>query len=197
MKKSLRLGLAVFLVGLSLLVATAVRINSVPKTMNFGNEIEGATSGWVLYPDFLMFDREFSVNIRANNTVSVYILDEAAVKQWNIDKSVNAAWEYEDIVEGAFSEQPNGRGGYAVLVHMPEDSATTIKVTLSFSGFEKDLLMFSLAIVGVGVLSLVTPLIINLRKRRTLGTATKSESMPSKVQNILSITSVKHSTVIV
>ncbi len=168
LKKSLRLGLAVFLVGLALLAVTAVRVNSVPKIMNFGNEAEGATIGWVLYPDFLMFDRDFSVNIRANNTVSVYILDEAAIKQWNTDKSVNAVWSYEDLAEGVFSEQPQGRGGYAVLVHLPEDKATNIKVVLSFSGFEKDLLMFSLAIVGVGILSLVLLLIINLRKRRTL-----------------------------
>ncbi len=168
MKKSLRLGLAVFLVGLSLLAVTLVRVNSVPKIMNFGNEVERATSGWVLYPGFLMFDREFSVNIRANNTVSVYILDDAAVKQWSSDKSVNAVWSYEDITEGVFNEQPTGRGGYAVLVHLPEDNATTIKVTLTFSGFEQDLLMLSLAIVGVGILSLVLLFIINLRKRRTL-----------------------------
>ncbi len=176
-KKSLRLGLTVFLVGLALLAVTLVRVNSIPKTMNFGNEIEGATSGWVLYPDFLMFDREFSANIRANNTVSVYILDDAAAKQWSSDKSVNAVWSYENITEGAFSEQPAGRGGYAVLVHLPEDNATIIKVTLTFSGFEQDLLTFSLAIVGVGILSLVALLIINLRKRRTLGmTTTKSET---------------------
>lgn len=168
MKKSLRLGLAVFLVGLSLLAVTLVRVNSVPKIMNFGNEVEGATSGWVLYPDFLMFDRDFSVSVRANNTVSVYILDDAAVKQWNTDKSVNAAWTYQNVEEGVFSEQPTGRGGYAVLVHLPEDSATTIKVTLSFSGFEKDLLMVSLAIVGLGILSLVALLIVNPRKRITL-----------------------------
>jgi hypothetical protein len=176
MKKSLRFCLIVFLVGLSLLVATAVRSNSVPKNMNFGNEIEGATSGWVLYPDFLMFDRDFSVNIRANNTVSFYILDDEAVKQWNIDKSVNAVWSYEDITEGVFNEQPTGRGGYAVLVHLPEDNATSVKMTLTFSGFEQDLLMLSLAIVGVGILSLVTLLIINLKKRGKLGTTTKSET---------------------
>ena len=183
MKKSLRLGLVVFLVGLSLLVVTAVRVNSVPKIMNFGNEVEGVTSGWVLYPDFLMFDREFSVNIKANNTVKVYILDDGAVKQWNIDKSVNADWSYEDVVEGVFSEQPTGRGGYAVLVYLPEDSDTTIKVSLAFSGFEKDLLMFSLAIVGVGILSLVALLIINLRKRKQYE-RTKSEDkvMTSRIK---------------
>jgi len=183
MKKSLRLGLVVFLVGLSLLVVTAVRVNSVPKIMNFGNEVEGVTSGWVLYSDFLMFDREFSVNIKANNTVKVYILDDGAVKQWNIDKSVNADWSYEDVVEGVFSEQPNGRGGYAVLVYLPEDSDTTIKVSLAFSGFEKDLLMFSLAIVGVGILSLVALLIINLRKRKQYE-RTKSEDkvMTSRIK---------------
>ncbi len=168
MKKSLRLGLIVFLVGLSLLVATAVRSNSMPKNLNFGNDIEGATSGWVLYPDFLMFDRDFSVNIRANNTVSAYILDDAAVKQWNIDKSINTGWSYENITEGAYSEQPTGRGSYAVLVHLQEDNATTVKMTLTFSGFEQDLLMLSLAIVSVGILSSVTLLIINRRKQKTL-----------------------------
>ncbi len=168
MKKSLRLSLVVFLVGLSLLAVTLVRVNSMPKTMNFGNEIKGAANGWVLYPDFLMFDRDFGVNIRANNSVSVYILDEAAVKQWSTDKSVNAVWSYENFTEGVFSEQPAGRGGYAVLVHLPEDNATAIKVTLTFSGFEKDLLMLSLAIVGVGILSLAALLMVNLRKRRTL-----------------------------
>jgi hypothetical protein len=168
MKKSLRLGLVVFLVGLSLLVVTVVRANSVPRIMNFGNEVEGATNGWVLYPDFLMFDREFSVSIRANNAVNVYILDDVAVKQWRSDKSVNAVWAYEDVVEGVFSEQPTGRGGYAGLVYLPEDSDTNIKVALTFSGFEKDLLRFSLAIVGVGILSLAASLLINLRKRRKL-----------------------------
>jgi hypothetical protein len=168
LKKGMRLGLAVLLVGLSLLAVTAVRVNSVPKIMNFGNEVEGAASGWVLYPDFLMFDRDFSVSIRANNTVSVYILDEAAVKQWNADKSVNAAWAYETVETGVFSEQPTGRGGYTVLVRMPEDSATAIKVTLSFSGFEKDLLTVSLAIVALGILLLVALLIISRRKGMTL-----------------------------
>jgi hypothetical protein len=168
MKKSLRLCLAVLLVGLSLLAVTAVRVNSVPKIMNYGNEVEGATSGWVLYPDFLMFDRDFSINIRANNTVSVYILDDTAVKQWNTDKSVNAEWAYENVEATVSSEQPTGRGGYAVLIHLPEDTATAIKVTLNFSGFEKDLLMLSLAIVVVGIISLVALLITSRRKRGTL-----------------------------
>jgi hypothetical protein len=131
--------------------------------MNFGNEEEGATSGWVLYSGFLMFDRDFSVNIRANNTVSVYILDETAVKQWNTTKIVNATWAYEDIAGGVFSEQADGRGGYAVMVYLPEDSVTAIKVVLTFSGFEKDLLIASLTIISVSILSLAILSTINLR----------------------------------
>jgi hypothetical protein len=134
--------------------------------MNFGNEEEGATSGWVLYSDFLMFDRDFSVNIRANNTVSVYILDEAAVRQWNTSKIVNAVWAYEDVMAGVFSEHSNGRGGYAVLVYLPDDSVTVIKVAFIFSGFEKDLLLVSLSIISVSILSLIALLLSRLRNKK-------------------------------
>lgn len=173
LNRGLRLCLVVLLVGLSLLAVTVVRVNSVPRLMNFGNEEEGATCGWVLYSDFLMFNRDFSVNIRANNTVSVYILDEAAIKQWNTAKIVNAAWAYEDVVGDVFSEQANGRGGYAVLVYLPEDSVTAIKVVLTFSGFEKDLLIASLTIVSVSILSFVTLVIINQRNRSLINTNSK------------------------
>jgi len=168
LKRGLRLCLAVLLVGLSLLAVTVVRINSVPRLMNFGNEEEGATCGWDLYSGFLMFDRDFSVKIMANNTVSVYILDEAAVRQWSVDKTVDAVWAYEDITGGVFSERAEGRGGYAVLVYLPEDSITAVKVAFTFSGFEKDMLITSLAMVGMGIFSLAALLIVDLRNRRTL-----------------------------
>jgi hypothetical protein len=165
LRRGLRLCLAVLLIGLSLLAVTVVRVNSVPRLLNFGNEAKGATCGWVLFSEFLMFDRDFSVTIRANNTVSVYILDESAVRQWSTDKTVNAVWAYENIVDGIFNEPPGGRGGYAVLVYLPEDSVTAIKVVLTFSGFEKDLLISSLTTISVGILSLATLLLITLKNK--------------------------------
>jgi hypothetical protein len=166
MKKSLRLCLAVLLVGLSLLSVTLVRVNSVPIRVNFDNEEEGATCGWDLYSGFLMFDRAFSVSIMANDTVSVYVLDEAGVKLWNANNVVDAVWVYEDVVDGVFSERSAGRGGYAVLVYLPEDSVTAVKVVFTFSGFEKDLLFVSLAVVGVGMFSLGVMFIFNVRNKK-------------------------------
>jgi len=162
LRHGVRLCLAVLLIGFSLLAVTVIRTNSVPRLLNFGNEAEGVTCGWVLYSEFLMFDRDFSVSVRANNTVSVYILDETAVKQWNVNKTVNAAWSYEDVVEGRFSERSRGRGGYAVLVYLPQDGITVIKVIFTFSGFEKDLLMTSLTMVGVGALLLAITVFVNM-----------------------------------
>jgi len=177
LNRGLRLCLVVLLVGLSLLAVTVIRTNSVPRLMNFSNEEEGATCGCVLFSEFLMFDRDFSVSIRANDTVSVYILDDAAVRQWNTAKIVNAVWAYEDIAGGVFSEQAIGRGGYAVLVYLPEDSVTAIKVVLTFSGFEKDLLTVSLTIISVSILFLSIIVIINLRnkKQTTLMASKKRE----------------------
>jgi hypothetical protein len=164
MKKSLRLCVVIFLIGLSLLFVVVVRINSVPR-LSFGNEDGGDTSGWVMYPEFLMFYRDFRVDIRVNDTVSVYILDEVAVKQWKDSKIVDAVWAYENVVGGVFSEQANGRGSYAILVHLPDESITAIKVALTFSGFEKDLLIFSSIVFCVGILSSTVLLISKLKNK--------------------------------
>lgn len=165
MKRNTRIFFVVFLIGLSLLIVTVIRTNSAPAVLSFGNEEEGATSGWVMYPDFLMFPRDFRVDIRANNTVNVYILDEDAAKQWNADRTLDATWSYEEIEQGVFNEQANSRGGYAVLVYLPADSATAIKVTLTFSGFEKDLLAASLAIIAVGIIAIGVSSLISRKKR--------------------------------
>ena len=164
MKRNSRIFFVIFLIGLSLLITMVMRENSAPAVMSFGNEEEGATSGWVMYPDFLMFPRDFRVDIRANNTVDVYILDEAAAKQWNATKTLDAAWTYKDVTQGVFSEHANNRGGYAILAYLPTDSATAIKVTLTFSGFEKDLLVISLAVIAAGIVALNVSLLMNRRK---------------------------------
>ncbi|MDR0797246.1 MAG: hypothetical protein LBE70_00785 [Nitrososphaerota archaeon] len=146
--------MVVLLIGLSLLAVTVVRANSVPRLMSFSNEETGATSGWVLYPSFLMFDRDFSVSVRAGNVVNVYILDEAGIEQWHDDQSVDAVLVYENISDGIFSEPHKGRGGYAVLVYLPEDDVTYIKVAFTFSGFEKDMWLCSLTTTIAGILLL-------------------------------------------
>ncbi len=162
--KRKRIILIFFLIGISLLIVTAMRTNSAPGVVSFGNEEEGATSGWVMYPDFLMFPRDFRVDIKANNTVDVYILDEVAVKQWNATKTLDATWTYKEVTQGVFSEHADNRGGYVVLVYLPADSVTAIKVTLTFSGFEKDLFAVSLAIIVVSIIALS---VLSLITRRT------------------------------
>jgi hypothetical protein len=153
-KRSTRLIIVIFLIGLSLLIATLMRTNSTPTVLSFGNEEEGATSGWVMYPDFLMFPRDYRVDIRANNTVDVYVLDQAAAEQWNASGTLNAMRSYKAIEQGVFNEHVDIRGGYAILVYMPTDSVTAIKVTLTFSGIEKDLVAFSLIIMAAGLVVL-------------------------------------------
>jgi hypothetical protein len=165
-KRSLRIFVVIFLIGVSMIIVTLIRTNSAPGVLSFGNEEEGATSGWVMYPDFLMFPRDFRVDIRANNTVNVYILDEVAAKQWNATKTLDASWTYKDITQGAFSEHADSRGGYALLVYLPIDNATAIKVTLTFSGFERDLLVASIMIIGLDILALEGSLIIDQRNKR-------------------------------
>lgn len=165
MKRNSRIFVVVFLIGLSLLIVTLMRTNSAPTVLSFGNEEEGATSGWVMYPDFLMFPRDFRVDIRANNTINVFILDEEAAKQWNASKTLDAAWTYENVTQGVFSEHSDSRGGYAILAYLSTDSATAFKVTLTFSGFENDLLAASLVIIAVSIIALGVPSLISRKKR--------------------------------
>ncbi|MGB9914877.1 MAG: hypothetical protein ACPLIG_03915 [Candidatus Bathyarchaeales archaeon] len=158
MKKEYRAAIVILLIGISLLMITVIRTNSIPHRMSFGNE-EGS-SGWIMYPAFLLFPRDFSVDIKANNTVSVYILDEDAIRQWNTDRTLRATWSYEYIRQGVFNEHAYSRKVYAVLVYLPANTSTAIKITLTFSGLEKDLLFVSLAIIGIGVMTMVTLLFI-------------------------------------
>jgi|AGTN01.1.fsa_nt_gi hypothetical protein len=167
MRRRSRFFLIVLLIGLSLVIVTVMRTNSAPRTMSFGNEEAGATAGWTMYSDFLMFPRDFTVDIRANNTVNVYILDEAEAEQWNATKTLDATWTYKDVTQGVFSEHANNRGGYAILAYLPPDSDTAIKVTLTFSGFEKDLLTASLAITAVGIIALGVSSLISRRTKST------------------------------
>lgn len=164
MKKSSRMSIAVILIGISLLAVTVMRTNSLPRTMNFGNE--GGASEWNMYSDFLLFPRDFTVDIRANNTVDMYILDEAAAKQWNADRTLRAAWTYEDIEQGVFSEHADSRGAYAILVYLPANATTAIKVTLTFSGFEKDLLAASLATIAASIVAIVVSLLIERKNKK-------------------------------
>lgn len=133
--------------------------------MNFGNEEEGS-SRWNIYSDFLLFPRSFRVDIRANNTVNVYILDESAVRQWNSDKTLNPTWAYENIQQDAFDEQADTRGAYTVLAYLPANASTAIKITLTFSGLETDLLFASGVTLGIGVISVTASMAITWKKRK-------------------------------
>lgn len=164
MKKSFRVSIAILLIGISLLMVTAIRTNSIPRRMSFGDE-EGDSSGWIMYSDFLLFPRDFRVDIRANNTVNVYILDEAAARQWNTDRSLKATWTYEDIQQGVFNEHADSRGAYAILTYLPAN-ATAIKITLTFSGLEKDLLLISLVIMAVGMITMAISLLIKWKSSK-------------------------------
>ena len=168
MRRTSRFFVVVFLIGISLLIVTAMRTNSSPHIMSFGNEEKGATSGWALYSGFIMFPRDFTVDIRANNTVKVYILDESAVRQWNANKTLKAAWTYEDIQQSSFNEHADYRGAYAILAYLPANATTAIKITLTFSGFEKDLLAASVSLIAIDILALNVILLINRRKNKKL-----------------------------
>jgi len=166
-KKSFRVSIAILLIGISLLLVTAIRTNSIPRRMSFGDE-EAASSGCIMYSDFLLFPRDFDVDIRANNTVNVYILDEAAARQWNTDRTLKATWAYEDIRQSVFSEHADSRGAYAVLAYLPDNASTVIKITLTFSGLEKDLLFASLVIMAFGVVTVAISLVIEWKNRKNL-----------------------------
>jgi hypothetical protein len=133
--------------------------------MSFGNEEGGATAGWVMYPDFLMFPRDFRVDIRANNTVDVYILDEVAARQWNASGTLDAAWTYKDIKQGVFNEHAYSRGAYAILAYLPANATTAIKITLTFFSVEKDLLVASLAIIATDSIAMGISLLIGQKNK--------------------------------
>ncbi len=81
-----------------------------------------------------------------------YVLDADGINLWKSGGLLEPCWVFEDTKQDQFTVQIVERGSYAILTHNIQESPTAIQVTLTFSGYERDLLWASIIFVVAGVL---------------------------------------------
>jgi hypothetical protein len=148
MKKITRLGVIVLVIGISLLLVTVLR-NSSSTNLGGGSE-DMPPDRWRLHPSFLFAPRELRMEIQANSTIDLYILDESGINLWSADGVLRPLWEFTSVKHEIVTVQIMKRGIYAVLVHNIQNSSTATKYSISMYGFERDLFWASIALTIAG-----------------------------------------------
>lgn len=165
MKKTTRLGVIVLVIGISLLLVTVLR-NSSSTNLGGGSE-DMPPDMWSLHPSILLAPRDIRIEIQANSTIDVYILDESGINLWSADGVLRPLWEFTSVKQETFTVQIMKRGFYAVLIHNIQNSSTATKVFISMYGFERDLLWASIVLTVAGPVIIGACMIVSRKPVKT------------------------------
>ncbi len=166
MKKLTRLGILVLIIGVSLLFVTVLR-GSSPANIGGGGE-DATPDKWSLHPAILLPPRDASIEIKANSTIDVYVLDTNGINAWQSEGALEPSWVFEETKQDKFTVQIPERGIYAILTHNTQDTPTAIQVTLALYGYEQDLIWGSTIFVAAGIVILVISIIRSKRRRESI-----------------------------
>jgi hypothetical protein len=161
MKRVARIGIIVLVIGISLLFVTILR-GSSPASVGIGSET-ASPDEWSLNSASLIAPRDVTLEVKANATIAVYVLDADGIKMWQSDGTLVPRWTFEDIEQDKFAIPITERGAYAVLTHNTGNSPAAVQLSTTISGYEQDLLWGSAVLIAAGiVVSLVS--ILKTRK---------------------------------
>lgn len=164
MKKVTRIGVIVLTVSFSLILISVLRGNSPYGP--FSLSADSPADNWTLYSDFLLPPRDLKIEIQANSTVDVYILDQAGTLSWKADGALQSLWSFTEVKQEAFTVQLSNRGTYAILTHNPSNSVTSIKVSITLYGFERDLLWASIVFAMAGAVITVVSALLSRKTKK-------------------------------
>jgi hypothetical protein len=167
MKKLTRLGVIVLIIGVSLLFVTILR-GSSPANIGSGGE-DAPPDKWSLHPAFLLPPRDASIEIKANATIDVYVLDANGINAWQSEGTLEPRWVFENTKQEKFTIQIPERGHYAILTHNIQDTPTAIQVSLTLYGYEQDLIWGSAIFVAAGIIILIISLVKSRRPTVPVG----------------------------
>ncbi len=168
MKKLTRLGVAIILVGISLLLVTVLRGGSPDGPFSFtGGEL--AANAWSNYLNaWLCSPRDLTVGVQANATIDMYIVKAGGYGLWEVNETLKPLWTFRGIKQETFTIQPGNRDVCSILIHNPSSVAATVKATITFSGLERDLLWSSFAFIIVGFTVIIFSVAVNIFRKRSV-----------------------------
>jgi hypothetical protein len=159
MKKLTRLGVIVFIVGISLLLTTVYRSNT-QEGINRFQWLGTPSEGLVFDNRFLLPPRTCEIYLNASSEVDVYILDVEGITLWEEEGTLEPIWNSSGAKQHTGRFDVNKRGEYAQLIFNIYNATTSIQETVRFSGIEKDLLVASVAITAVGLVTVAVSFLL-------------------------------------
>lgn len=151
MKKSIRLGIITFLIGISIFLVTILRASS-STNVTCGSAIL-PLDDWQ-FSSFLFAPRDLRIEIQTNAAIDVYVLDEFGIGLWETKGLLKPLWNISSTDYDSSPMVLNARGTYGVLIHSSQNSTVAL-VNISVYGIEKDLLWVSIALMIVGPVIIV------------------------------------------
>ena len=151
-KKLTRLGIILIVAGISLVSVSVLRGSSTQSGGKHGFLL--SPLGWSMSEPELWAPRNLRLEVDAEAEVDIYILDGAGIDLWKNSGKLAPLFSFEKAKRGLYTAQLNRRGRYAILIYNPSDSVLEVYLTLTFYGFESDLVSVSI-VFGVSGLVII------------------------------------------
>jgi len=187
------IGIIFLVIGVSFLVGTAYRSSvTYGASLSLGTLSYNQTSEYRNVMVYAFSPRDLSLEITTNATVDVYLLDSEGINLWRSEGTIKPIWAAKDTESQTFLIHIPSRGNYGFLSFTTNNSTDTstlssTSLSMKLSGYERDLLWFSLAIIAVGSAITAIPKIMLLKGNRKLISAQRKNLglLPKDASSIL------------
>lgn len=169
-----KLGIILLAIAISFLVSSFYRSCS---TESFSYGLIGFAPmqpySWNFNPNttisenYIWSPRTLRMDVKANSSIDLYILDERGLRLWTLEGILEAVWAFKGIKQEILTLQINKRDKYAFLIHNPTNSSVDYEINCTLYGFETDLLWASILFMSAGLLTTGTSILYNHKKWQT------------------------------
>ncbi len=188
-------GIIFLVIGVSFLAGTIYRSSNTPSaSLSFEAPPYNRTLEYRNVMTYAFSPRTLVLEITTNDTVDVYMLDSEGIRLWRSEGTIKPIWVAKDATAQTFLVPVPSRGNYGFLSLNTNNSTGMLSLSMKLSGYELDLLWFSLAIIAIGSAITATSRIMLLKgikkpfsqPRRNLGLLLKdAPSNPQQPKIIL------------
>jgi hypothetical protein len=187
------IGILFLVIGLSFLVGTIYRSSVTPvgglgfEPIPFNSTTEHRSTGM----PYAFPPRDLSLDITKNHncTIELYLLDSEGISLWLSEGTLKPVWVAKDVTTQTVSVHIPHRDNYAFLFFTTDNSVDPSIISnmqYKLSGYEHDLLYFSLTAIVVGfIIFVVSQIMLRAQKGNKKSVAQSKQNLDLASEEIL------------